>query len=153
MKVFTMVSVIVLMVSPPWGQSWRLAALSLLTINLSDQMIMLYFLRTELSMNLLECSIFNRPSAWPTGCWSRNIIGISFPTNQVPGLLVEASWSKAGVVAGGRSEAQLGLSHPGQLIVIVCSSNCASNWYWYIYINPKNPLLSDPSLIIVFPCH
>jgi len=28
-----MVSVIVLMVSPPWGQSWRLAALSLLTIN------------------------------------------------------------------------------------------------------------------------
>ena len=125
-----MVSVIVLMVSPPWGQSWRLAALSLLTINLSDQMIMLYFLRTELSMNLLECSIFNRPSAWPTGCWSRNIIGISFPTNQVPGLLVEASWSEAGVIAGGRSEAQLGLSHPGQLKVILCSSN----WYWYIEI-------------------
>ena len=63
-----------------------------------------------------------------------NIIWISFPTNQVPGLLVEASWSKAGVVAGGRSEAQLGLSHPGQLIVIVSPSNCASNWYWFIII-------------------
>ena len=83
-----MVSVIVLMVSPPWGQSWRLAALSLLTINLSDQVVMLYFLHTELSMNLLEYSICNRPSAWPAGrglliqsrsrCW-RQIRGSAGP--------------------------------------------------------------------------
>ena len=70
-----MVSVIVLMVSPPWGQSWRLAALSLLTINLSDQMIMLYFLRTELSMNLLE---YHFQQTKCLACWSRNIIGIFY---------------------------------------------------------------------------
>ena len=52
----------------------------------------------------------------------------------MPGLLVEASWSKAGVVACGRPEAQLGLSHPGHLVVIVYSSNCGSNLYWFIKI-------------------
>ena len=107
-----MVSVIVLMVSPPWGQSWRLAALSLLTINLSGS----------------SCYIFCTLSFLWT-CWN-----ILFPTDQVPGLLVEASWSKAGVVACGRPEAQLGLSHPGHLVVIVYSSNCGSNLYWFIEI-------------------
>ena len=65
-KVFTMVSVIVLMVSPPWGQSWRLAALSLLTINLTRS----------------SCYIFCTLSFQWT-CWN-----VRFSTDQVPGLLV-----------------------------------------------------------------
>ena len=140
-----MVSVIVLMVSPPWGQSWRLAALSLLTINLSDQVVMLYFLHTELSMNLLEY-YFQQTKC--LACWLRNIIGI---------LLEYSICNRPSAWPAGRGLLIQSRSHcwrqirgsAGPFAPWTIKSDTLFVKLILIYRNPKNPLLSDPSPIIV----
>ena len=92
-----------------------------------DQVVMLYFLHTELSMNLLEYSICNRPSAWPAG----------------RGLLIQSRSRCLQQIRGSAEPFAPWAIKSDTLFVKLCLKLIL------MYRNPKNPLLSDISSIIV----
>lgn len=86
----TMLPVVMLMISSPWRKSRGLAALTL-TVNLHSFGVTFYILYISIT----------------------NIFYIfTYLSHRMPALLIEASWTKARVVARSRPETQLGLSHP-----------------------------------------